>query len=264
MMQETWKTWPAHPTVEVSNLGQIRCSEREITVRMARWSGSEKVVIRLHRGFTAPRRGCPSYAYSLQEVVFASFGPDPSICLRPQDGWLVGEEWLPIDDGTTHFVSNLGRIKNVGRPTHGTKLGRILRTSKKNGYPFVHLHDGTATRRGRYVHSLVAMAFIGPVPGGHEINHIDGDRANSVASNLEYVTRGQNMLHASRVIGTRGGEAEGNTKLTVRQVEEIRRLCRDSNLTHKEIGQRFGVSRSNVGAILHGKSWVDHPPVYKR
>lgn len=48
-------------------------------------------------------------------------------------------------------------------------------------------------RGGFYIHQLVAQVFIGPRPVGKEINHIDGDKYNNHYTNLEYVTRGEQL-----------------------------------------------------------------------
>ncbi len=46
------------------------------------------------------------------------------------------------------------------------------------------------------VHKLIALAFLGPIPDGLEINHKDGDKRNNLPSNLEYTSRSGNMRHA--------------------------------------------------------------------
>jgi hypothetical protein len=45
----------------------------------------------------------------------------------------------------------------------------------------------------RYVHSLVAEAFIGPRPIGLEVRHLDGDSTNNAVDNLRYGTHAENM-----------------------------------------------------------------------
>lgn len=43
------------------------------------------------------------------------------------------------------------------------------------------------------VHQLVARAFLGPQPPGHDVRHLDCDRENNALSNLAYGTKAQNM-----------------------------------------------------------------------
>jgi len=59
-----------------------------------------------------------------------------------------------------------------------------VRTSHLNnkGYFIISLQRGTVRKKKR-VHILVAEAFIGPNPGGMDVNHIDGVKTNNVASN---------------------------------------------------------------------------------
>ena len=79
----------------------------------------------------------------------------------------------------------------------GTRPGRVLRARKDKGrYLLIGLRrpgGGQCTTR---VHRLVATAFLGPLPEGHETNHKDGDKANNRAGNLEYLTNSENQLHA--------------------------------------------------------------------
>ena len=48
-------------------------------------------------------------------------------------------------------------------------------------------------------HVLVALAFIGIPPSSlHEVNHKDGNKLNNHFSNLEWVTKSENIRHADR------------------------------------------------------------------
>lgn len=111
--------------------------------------------------------------------------------------------WVPNYEGV-YEVSNIGRVRSVDRTVayynwracakinHSVK-GRILRPGKaSSGYYTVALGRGNS----RTVHSLVAEAFLGPKPDGHEVLHIDGSRTNNCVANLRYGTRSENMLDA--------------------------------------------------------------------
>jgi hypothetical protein len=84
---------------------------------------------------------------------------------------LESEEWRDIPGYVHRYrASSLGRIKRV-------QTGRILKPSLSRGYPYVQLYSGTvASAKVRRVHQLVALAFLGQCPRGHEVNHIDTDR----------------------------------------------------------------------------------------
>lgn len=95
-------------------------------------------------------------------------------------------------------VSNLGRIKSVKKD--------IVKALDMNnaGYLRVQFCDGKR-RQKFFVHRLVAFAF---VPGYFEnavVNHIDMDRTNNCADNLEWVTPSQNQKKAFDIKGFHAG-----------------------------------------------------------
>lgn len=107
------------------------------------------------------------------------------------------------------------------------------------------------------VHRLVAVAFIGPAPSeSHQINHIDGDKTNNRADNLEWCTASENGTHAYRngLSVPRKGSQHGRSKLTEDQVREIRRL--GGTMTQREIAAHFSVNQPQIHRILSGKRWA--------
>ena len=72
-----------------------------------------------------------------------------------------------------------------------TKTGRALVHGTWNGYHYVLIRP---LRQRIQVHKLVALKYLGyPESMGYEVNHIDGDRGNNHASNLEWVTHSENV-----------------------------------------------------------------------
>lgn len=93
-------------------------------------------------------------------------------------------------------MSDLGRVLRKGG-TPKCKVDRLLKPSDagSTGYLSVSLSVDNK-RKGVDVHLLVAQAFIGPCPEGHNVNHKDTIKTNSRLNNLEYVTFQGNMEHA--------------------------------------------------------------------
>lgn len=85
--------------------------------------------------------------------------------------------------------------------------GNIYRNNKKmspanNGIGYMQIklrHNGK--RYGRYVHRLVWETFMGDIPEGLEINHIDHNKLNNSLSNLELVSHSDNLKKAFKKHG---------------------------------------------------------------
>jgi hypothetical protein len=116
------------------------------------------------------------------------------------------EIWKPVVGYEDLYdVSNLGRVKSLGREMDRKSKGvyfsddRILKPFTSNNRR-VRVRLSKKGKQMNYnIHRLVAFAFI-PNPDyikdKLEINHIDGDPTNNKVSNLEWVTRSQNSMHA--------------------------------------------------------------------
>ena len=105
----------------------------------------------------------------------------------------------------------------------------------------------------KLVHHLVALAFIGTRPYGHQVNHIDGNKKNNKPNNLEYVTCAENILHARAVLGVgiQRGESNGNSKLGKADIQSI---IKDERL-QRIIAADYGVTQSTISKIKRGASW---------
>ena len=84
---------------------------------------------------------------------------------------------------------------------------------------------------------------------------------NSKCINIEHLELGthtDNMRDIwDRGRSTHVGENNSNAKLTSDQVDEIRRLLVESNLSQEKIGKMFGVTQVLVSAIKLNKLWRD-------
>jgi len=97
-------------------------------------------------------------------------------------------------------VSNLGRVRN-GKTGHmfseaPTAGSRIRKDGTRSlGYRVIPWLEG-GKQTIRYVHRLVAEAWLGECPDGMQVNHVDGNSINNAVPNLEYCTPSQNIRHA--------------------------------------------------------------------
>lgn len=95
-------------------------------------------------------------------------------------------------------VSNFGRVRSLEYKGKKRKEPLILSGGDNGtGYLQVILCKNSIYKH-LYIHRLVVEAFIGRIPKGYEINHIDENKKNNCLSNLEIVTRKQNMNHGTR------------------------------------------------------------------
>lgn len=69
---------------------------------------------------------------------------------------------------------------------------RLSPNNNGNGYYQVQFGDG----KNRYVHRLVAMAFIPNPDNKPQVDHIDGNKGNNAAENLRWVTVSENVRSA--------------------------------------------------------------------
>jgi len=108
------------------------------------------------------------------------------------------------------------------------------------------------------VHRLVYEHFVGPIPNGLTINHIDGNPLNNRVNNLEVANMSQQMIHAYATgLQVRAkGEARGKVcKLNSRQVLEIRRKYKSGKYHHADLAREFEVTPSNICMIVNKRRW---------
>lgn len=173
-------------------------------------------------------------------------------------------EWsdIPGYEGL-YQVSRDGQVRRlpgvVSRSNSGLSInGRVMSPRIKNsGYLFISLSKG-GQRKNAYIHHLVAQVFIGDRPLKHDINHIDGNKLNNSASNLEYVTRTENMRHARELgLHDNRGEKQWQAKLTdddARTILLIKSIGMGET-TIKELAEEFGVSTWTIKDVLNRRSF---------
>lgn len=172
---------------------------------------------------------------------------------------MTNEEWRDIEGFEGRYqVSNLGRVRSFARKSY--KTPKILKdTHDTDGYCMVNLCDakhGTKNKISK-VHRLVAKAFIDNPNGFPEVNHIDENKSNNRADNLEWCTTQYNLTYGNRLNCTYGSN-NFHSKLTIAQVREIRQIYKKGDLQFGQsaLGKRYGVTHGTIRCIVNGKSWT--------
>ncbi len=106
------------------------------------------------------------------------------------------------------------------------------------------------------VHRVVAEHFlINPCPDKYIfINHLDGNKLNNTASNLEWCDHKRNMSHAFDTgLVKKIGERHWMAKYSKVLILEMREKYMCGGSTQKQLSLEFGIERSHVSRILRNK-----------
>lgn len=130
--------------------------------------------------------------------------------------------------------------------------------NKKNGHVLKPQPNGKGYLRvvlgGKryFVHRLVAEKFIPNPEEKEQVNHIDGNKLNNRASNLEWVTNAENRKHAVEHGLQISGEDCPWAKLTKNDVLFIRA---HPEIDEWDLADVLNVSVSTIHSIRIYRSW---------
>lgn len=154
-----------------------------------------------------------------------------------------------------HKVSNLGRVKSENRvamrgngapQTSSEKI--IAQRDDSNGYHRVALwKDGK--QEYRFVHRLVAEAFVQNVDNKPAVDHIDFDRHNDKAENLRWCTQAENLGRSREF-----GRIKSNISEEMRRKRKERAskpVRRSDGKVFKSIGDAARASNVTHSAVSH-------------
>ena len=158
------------------------------------------------------------------------------------------EEYKILKEFPGYLIYNTGKIFSL-------KTNRYLKQHYDScGYRHVSLYKGTKNSRTTIkVHILVALAFIpnlNPLVRT-EVNHLDCNKSNNKVSNLEWVSRKENVQHA--VKNNRCIRAV-LSPLLEEQVKLIPNLI-FYGFSIKLISRIYKVSMTTIREIITGKTW---------
>lgn len=132
-----------------------------------------------------------------------------------------------------------GRIKSNGIRKvflKGYDIGR--------GYLGVKI-NGKSTR----LHKVIAECYLGKRPKGHTVNHKDGNKSNNCVSNLEYISKEDNYIHALK----NGLKRNIANYLTAEEASDMVEFYCNTNYSMDEICGWFNFDGGVLRRLLNGK-----------
>lgn len=152
----------------------------------------------------------------------------------------------------TYFVTESGKLFRIKKDKKYEIKGSI------NYYGYLEICFWV-NKKGcsKKIHRLIAEAFIPNPENKKTVNHKDGNKLNNSAKNLEWATIGENVRHARKLglYPDRKGEDHPNSKLTNKDVIEIRRLCKEKKYNQVQIAKKYNLTPRNVCSIKKRETW---------
>lgn len=150
------------------------------------------------------------------------------------------EVWKPTIEDPYYEVSDYGRVRHDGRILSGSV--------HQDGYVFVNIRGKQYAK-----HRIVAEVFVPNPEGKPFVNHIDGNKQNCLANNLEWCSQSENAKHARENDLQPKGLSTYKGKFTGEQRTEIKLLWDSGEFTRRELAARFGVSHTCINDIINDK-----------
>ena len=221
---EHWKVIPSYPLYEASNEGNIRNTKTKYVlkpyhvpngysqVRLSLGRTADFVVRRIHRLVaeawipnpgnkpTVNHKNRDHHDNRVENLEWMSHAEQSDhlhsttdkkqVVRRTQKAIIPNEEWKTVEGFTTYLVSNYGRVKRVDQ-------ANILQGHTKSVYDQVKIwNDELKKYQTKYIHKLVAYAFLQNYDEKLIVNHKDGNKKNNHVDNLEYISQSENIVHA--------------------------------------------------------------------
>lgn len=165
------------------------------------------------------------------------------------------EIWKPIpieQIKKTHEISNYGLVRYK-------KNGKIIPRTLRSGYPsliYTVKVNGKRKKKGKKVHILVGIVFVENKDPENLIvvNHLNGDKFDCRASNLEWTTVSGNNIHALET-GLRKQAKNAviqydlETNDEIKRYESIQEAAIETNINETSIGRCCNGKRNSAGGF---------------
>ena len=205
-------------------------------------------------GIVSAEQDCPN-PYLFRGADFLRLLPPNDSKSKAQEVCFMKEKWRKIEEYQDYSVSNLGRVRRDNLYHNSNKDGMLKLMNFAGKYKRVSLSKNNQYKNNS-VHRLVARAFIGIIPKGYHVNHIDANPSNNRVKNLEIVTPQENVAHQVKIQHVAYGDKNVNAKFKNKDIKKIREIY-SKGIGYSNIAKLCNVSLSTIASIIKGKTW-DH------
>lgn len=163
-----------------------------------------------------------------------------------------------IPEWPGYRVSSSGVVESgwTGKGENRKRIGEWI-TLKQSRHNDGHLVVGLfccGRKRQCPVHQLVLIAFVGPRVPGMVGRHLNDNKDDNRLANLAWGTPADNVADRCRNGKTSRGSRHYASKFTISSLLAATKM-RESGSTWQEIGDRFGVTKSNARKAVLGIHW---------
>jgi hypothetical protein len=158
----------------------------------------------------------------------------------------------------------MGQVKSLYRTVtrkNGRKQTireRILKARiDRGGYLLVKLCHSSGKKQAFNVHRLVCEAFLGKPKNKLEVNHINEDKSDNRACNLEWVTSKENNNHGTRT-----------ARIAITLSKPVGQYTLDGELikiwqSAYEVQRQLGFSQGDISNVARGKGKTAYGYIWK-
>lgn len=157
-------------------------------------------------------------------------------------------EWKEFPLATRYYVSSDGEVYDRVKKM-------ILKTFIRSGYEYASIFYTDSSAHLAGIHRMVAITFLDKPEEATEVNHKDGNKKNNHLSNLEWVTRSENIRHRIYELGETTPIGAPQKVMCVETGKVYK--------SHAEAARKTGCNRKSISACIAGKlkhaggfSWI--------
>lgn len=152
-------------------------------------------------------------------------------------------------------IGNSGYYVTDSGDVYSKKGKKLVPVLNHRGYYTVKIFYEVGKYKTKFIHRLVAEAFIENPNNLETVNHKNGIKTDNSKDNLEWMSRLDNTKHAAEVLQAQKGDRATNLTIDSLVAIEVCKLL-EKDMLNMDIADLLGIPRNIVRDIRTRKSWT--------